>query len=122
MGQQIYHKCRLWRGFWTHIWVLLDLPGLSFRILETVSFTLQHVIANRYKSGASVFSEQISATPELPRQQPALATSESSCKCEDNYQILPCFYSLAYYLLEARFSLASEDSGQTLKVISPRRL
>lgn len=78
---------------------------------------------NRYKSGLSLLAElrqQISAAPGLPRQQPELATSKSSCKCEDNYQILPCFYNLAYCLLGARFSLALEDSGQTLKVISPR--
>lgn len=84
-----------------HIWFL---PGLSFRILETVNFTLQHVIANRHKPGVSVFAElrwQISATPGLPRQQPEPATSESSCKCEDDYQILPCFHNLACYLLEA---------------------
>lgn len=65
---------------------------------------------------------QTSVTPGLPRQQPELATSKSSSRCEDNYQILPCFNNLTYYLLEARFSLASEDSGQTLKVISPHRL
>lgn len=87
-----------------------------------MNFTLQHVTANRYKSVFSELRWQISATPGLPRQQPDLATSESSCKCEDNYQILPCFYNLAYYLLEARFSLASVDLGQTVKVINPRRL
>lgn len=37
VGLQVYDKCQLWREFWTHIWVLLNLPGLSFRILEAVN-------------------------------------------------------------------------------------
>lgn len=59
--------------------------------------------------------------PELNRQR-ALATSKSSCKCEDDYQIKPHFYNLACYLLKARYYLASVNSRQTIKVISLGRL